>query len=236
MFENDIKAFSFRALGGLNVTVGYSVLLLFALYASLSQGMNPDALRLVAILLGSTLLAGFVQAGFAAIQGVEVTGLAVGGSGIELVRKSDQPAPDEFLIAAALPVTHLALFGFFGLASNIASDQAAVIAASGGSEEAFVFWRETVLTLWLIATVNFFLGFLHLLPAYPLAGGILFHQTMRHVLPEATANYVTGFVGIFMFLLWIPLALMLLAVGQAVFLRAPCWDRHMALMNNQTQL
>ncbi|MBE0454150.1 hypothetical protein [Roseovarius autotrophicus] len=235
MFKQDKILFVSAGLAGLPVNVGVSVLLFLALYLSLAFGLHPDALMVGVIVLISSLLAGHASAAAAILQGVGVRSLSIGGAGVDLTRVNEVPARDELLIAAAVPLTHLALFGFFGLASNLVAQHAAALAASAAMAEQHALWRSGVEILWLVAIVNVFLGILHLLPAYPFAGGMIFSRLLHALLPTHIANTVSGFVGLLMFVLWIPLSMGILGVGLGVFLVAPEWHRHLALMNNQPQ-
>ncbi|MDT8327015.1 MAG: hypothetical protein RQ750_06475 [Roseovarius sp.] len=233
MFNQDKILFVSVGLAGLPINVGFSVILFLTLYLSLAFGLNPDALMVGFIVLVSSLLAGHASAAAAILQGVGVRSLSIGGAGVDLNRVNDIPARDEFLIAVAAPLTHLALFGFFGVASNLAAQHAASLAGSAVMAESYLLWRSVVEILWLVAIVNVFLGILHLLPAYPFAGGMIFSSLINALLPTHIANTVSGFVGLLMFVLWIPLSMGILGIGLGVFLMTPEWQRHLDLMNNQ---
>ena len=198
----DNPLFEFRGPWGVPVQIGVTILLLpliFIDFGGTSRDLAFDVM-FTAILLGSIFLHELGHAWGALVQGVPVERIVLYGGGGFCQQKRSAARYETELIVAMGPLVNLALWALAGLTWPHIGDP----------EVRWVFQT--------IAWVNGFLFVMNMIPVHPLDGGKLFQLALLRVLPSEAAILVSGSVGLFVAILWLPaMVSFYLATGAALF-------------------
>ncbi|MGI9367890.1 MAG: site-2 protease family protein [Ruegeria sp.] len=174
----------------------------------------PYALGVVAIMLTSILLHELGHAWGCLVQGIRVNRVVLyGGGGFCEHRRSTSSYEDELIVAMG-PIVNLTVWAVCSLVHPLISSP----------DIAWAFSVAADLNLWL-APFN-------LLPLMLLDGGRLFHAILHRFLPPRTATRITGFVGLFGVLFWIPLMYFSYYSFGFVFLFFPPLMRHWNMLRH----
>lgn len=189
MFNNDNPIFQFNGPWGVPVQIGASIILLPLILVSFSatpQAMMFD-LIFVALLIGSILAHELGHAWGALIQNVRVRRIMLHGGGGFCEHSASTTRYEDELIVAMGPIVNLVIWA---VASLVEPHMAPGMAS----------W-----SLYFLAQINLFLALFNLLPVMPLDGGKLFQLLLMRFLPSVTATQISGWVGVILSVLWVPL-------------------------------
>lgn len=191
MFRDTYPICVFRGPWGVPIQVGASIIALPLIIVDIDgtlRSLSHD-LMVLAILVGSILLHEMGHAWGCIVQGVPVRRILLdaGGGFCDCARSTADV--DQELIVAMGPIVTLGLWAVAGLIAPLMADP----------EIASVFWT--------ISSVNGFLAVLNLVPVQPLDGGKLFEMLMHRLYQPHFATTLTGAVGLFCAVAWLPLML-----------------------------
>jgi Zn-dependent protease len=174
---------------GVPIQIGPSILFLVLIFVSI--GSSPDEMFYdvfyLCLLVGSILAHELGHAWGCLIQGIPVRRVMLnGGGGFCEHRRSLTSSEDELIVAMG-PIVNLLIWIFASFAAPLVGHDT-------------LHWA-----LLALADLNLFLALFNLLPVNPLDGGKLFHLLMMRLFPWETATRITGWVGVAMTILWVPM-------------------------------
>lgn len=184
--------FEFRGPWAVPIEVNASIFLL-PLFVIDFGGTPRDLLfdvMFLMILLGSIYLHELGHAWGCLIQGVPVKRIVLHCAGGFCERTRSATGYEQELIVSMGPIVTLTLWAGAGLIAPFISDP----------EVAWVFWT--------ISGLNGFLAILNLLPVNPLDGGKLFALLMHRMLRPRPALIISGVVGLFFAVIWVPVVIL----------------------------
>jgi len=188
MFNQDNPIYQFNGPFGIPVQIGGTIILLPLIFVSFSGGgmMLMYALIFVAMLIGSIFLHELGHAWGCRVQGVPVRRIMIHGGGGFCEQARSASYDQQELIVAMGPIVNLTIWAVASLLSDSFTD---------GTAGWMIYW---------LAQMNLFLALFNLLPVHPLDGGKLFQLALLRFLPAETATRISGGVGLFIAILWIP--------------------------------
>ena len=140
----------------------------------------------VSILIGSIFLHEVGHAWGCVVQGVPVRRIMIHGGGGFCEHARSPSFREQELIVAMGPIVNLAIWAVASLAYTYMTPSTA---------SWVVYW---------IGTINLFLALFNLLPVHPLDGGKLLQLLLLRFLPSSTATRISGGIGLFIAVLWVP--------------------------------
>ena len=204
MLGKDSVIYSFAGPWGVRVELHSSLLMLGLVLIGFGGGGSLQDLYydivFVAIILASIYLHELGHAWGCLVQGIPVRRVVLyGGGGFCEHERSPSPYQSELIVAMG-PIVNLTLWACASLLWPLMGE------------------GDLAWAMYIVAYVNLFLALLNLLPVHPLDGGKLFELALMRVLPAATATRISGGVGLFIAVLWIPAMLIsFLTIGLVLF-------------------
>ena len=218
MFRDTTPIFEFRGPWGVPVQIGATIILLFILFVDLSGSSRDIAFDLMffAIVMGSIYLHELGHAWGCLIQGVPVRRIMLYGGGGFCEPSRSSTRYEQELIVIMGPIVNLALWALAGLIAPTISDP----------EIRWVFQS--------IGWVNGFLFLLNMMPVHPLDGGKLFQLFLHRFLRADLAIRISGFVGLVIAILWIPMMGMSYVLTGVVLFFLPSVRLHWQMLRRQS--
>ncbi len=212
MLNDEQSIYEFRGPMGVPVQIGPSIFLLVLIF--ISVGSSPDQMfyeiLYLCLLVGSILAHELGHAWGCLIQGIPVRRIMLYGGGGFCEHKRASSSSEDELIVAMGPIVNLLIWIFASFAAPLVSHDT-------------LNWA-----LLALADLNLFLAIFNLLPINPLDGGKLFHLLMMRLFPWETATRITGWVGVTMAVLWVPMMIGCFVVMGFVLIFLPSfreqWD------------
>lgn len=187
---SDNPIHEFRGPWGIPVQIGVSIFLLplfFIDFGGDARSLYYDVIFL-GLVIGSIFLHELGHAWGYLVQGQPVRRIMIyGGGGFCQGVRSGTPREEEFVVAMG-PIVTAVLWAGCGLIWPL-----------------FPVYNDFVWALHSLAWINGFLLLLNLVPVLPLDGGKLLHLLLLRRMRPALAEQVTGFVGVILTILWIPM-------------------------------
>lgn len=206
MLKDDNPIYQFQGPWGVPIQIGASILLLPLILVSFNgtpQSMMFD-LIFVALLIGSILAHELGHAWGALIQNVRVRRIMLHGGGGFCEHSSATSRYEDELIVAMGPIVNLVIWAVASLIEPFL-------------QPGMFSW-----SIYFLAQINLFLALFNLLPVMPLDGGKLFQLLLMRFLPPVTAIQISGWVGVVLAVLWVPLMLWVyMTVGFILFFFPP---------------
>lgn len=199
MLRDDSVLFAFIGPMGVRVEVGRSLILLLGLIVFLSGGDIASSAMFAALLLLAIFLHEMGHAWGNIVQGVPVRRIMLHGGGGFCESARTAPRTQQELIVAMGPIVNLGLWALSSLGLWAVW--------TWGSYPPSQMMIEASIALSIFAFLNLALFVFNLVPVQPLDGGKLFHLAALRLVPPATAQRVTGAVGLICAVAWIPAAI-----------------------------
>ena len=189
MINDENTIYEFRGPMGVPVQIGGSILFLALIFVSI--GSTPDEMFYevfyLLLVVASIFAHELGHAWGCLIQGVKVNRIVLFGGGGFCEHHPATFSSESELIVAMGPIVNLIIWAFASLIAPMVMHDT-------------LYW-----VLISLAQINLFLALFNLLPVNPLDGGKLFHLMMLRFLPYEAATRVTGWVGLSMAVLWLPM-------------------------------
>ncbi len=218
MFKDTTPIFEFRGPWGVPVQIGATIILLFFLFVDLGGSARDLSFDLMffAIVIGSIYLHELGHAWGCLIQGVPVRRVMLYGGGGFCERDRSATRYEQELIVAMGPIVNLVLWALAGLIAPMIGDP----------EIRWVFQS--------IGWVNGFLFILNMMPVHPLDGGKLFELFLHRFLRAGLAIRISGFVGLVLAILWVPMMGMSYMLTGVVLFFLPSIGLHWQMLRRQS--
>ena len=188
MFQ-DTPVYQFRGPWNVPVQIGFSLLILFLLFADFQDVLSLKySVAYIGILVLSIFLHEVGHAWGALVQGVGVRRIMIHGGGGFCEHAPSTRYEDELIIAMGT-LTNLGIWAITSLLAPFA----------GSSELSWL--------LYATADLNLFLALFNLIPVFPLDGGRLLHLALCRMMGPDAAGRISGAVGLLMIAAWIPFML-----------------------------
>lgn len=206
MFQNGNTLTTFRGPWGVRIEIDQSFLFLcgFLLYMSLNGGLI-DGLIFALVLGGSIYLHELGHAWGCLVQGVPVRRIVLHGGGGFCEHAHSPDARQQELIVLMGPLVNLAIWALSGVAMFVSILLLPGLLGANPAVSYVVI--EVISWISLIGWVNLALFGFSLLPVQPLDGGKLLHLGLLRLMPPDVAHRVTGGIGFFLSVIWIPAAI-----------------------------
>lgn len=206
MLRDDNPIFEMRGPWGVPIQIGATIILLPLILVSF--GGTPQAMMydliFVALLIGSVLAHELGHAWGALIQNVRVKRIMLYGGGGFCQHSGATTRYEDELIVAMGPIVNLVIWAVASLIEPYLAP-------------GMLGW-----SVYVLAQLNLFLALFNLIPVMPLDGGKLFQLVLMRFLPSVTATQISGWVGLVLTVLWIPMMVMVfLTMGFVLFFFPP---------------
>lgn len=174
---------------GIPVEIWASSLLLPLVFLDFGQGFQSFVydLMFLFLLVGSIYLHELGHAWGALVQGLPVRRIVLHGGGGFCQRERRASPYESELILAMGPIVNLGIWAVASMIAPLIADP----------EIQWVFAA--------LAWINLYLALFNLLPVMPLDGGKLLHLILLRLMSPALAERVSGLVGLFVAILFVPL-------------------------------
>lgn len=206
MFSDTNPIFEFRGPFGVPIQIGQSIIILFLIFVSFSSGVTAMIydLSFLGLLIGSIFLHEIGHAWGSLVQGIPVRRIMLYGGGGFCERGRSASRYEDELIVAMGPIVNLTIWAIASLISP------------------YLPYGNLAWAVDTLAYINIFLALFNLLPVMPLDGGKLFQLLLMRFLNPGIATRISGGVGLFIAILWIPMmALSYLVFGLVLFFMPP---------------
>ncbi|MDA8747133.1 site-2 protease family protein [Litoreibacter sp.] len=206
MLKDDNPIFQFQGPWGVPIQIGASIILLPLILVSFNG--SPEAMMFdlifVTLLIGSILAHELGHAWGSLIQNVRVRRIMLHGGGGFCEHSASTTRYEDELIVAMGPIVNLVIWAVASLAEPY-------------FQPGYLSW-----SIYYLAQINLFLALFNLLPVMPLDGGKLFQLLLMRFLPSVTATQISGWVGVVLAVLWVPLMLFVyMSMGFVLFFFPP---------------
>ncbi len=227
MFGNDTVIYSFEGPWGVRVDIGQSLVFLMGALIWFNTGGDPVYAFVAPMLLFLAIyLHELGHAWGNLVQGIHVRRVMLYGGGGFCESDRSRSAFEAELVVAMGPIVNLALWAVCSLTYHWVSQSW----MNSGSYPGDAAW-EILYYVWLFGYINLMLFAFNMIPVQPLDGGKLFHLFWLRFLEPEAALRLTGAVGLFLSLLWIP-AMIAMVYYQGWFLFfIPSIALHYRMMN-----
>ncbi len=191
MLKDDNPIFETQGPWGVPIQVGASIILLPLIFVSFNG--TPEAMMydliFVGLLIFSILAHELGHAWGALIQNVRVKRIMLHGGGGFCEHSIATTRYEDELIVAMGPIVNLVIWAVASLIEPYLAP-------------GMFGW-----SVYFLAQINLFLALFNLLPVMPLDGGKLFQLMLLRFLPDVTATQISGWVGVVLTVLWVPMML-----------------------------